>query len=84
MSDHIDDIAKAVAARTTRRRALTGLSALALGALGIRDIGQETAAKNNDNTCNQCKQQCKRNNKKRGKKHPNNCNNKCRNKCDAK
>src|SRR4051812_1178587 len=46
MSERIDDIAKTVATRTTRRSALLGLGALALGALGIFGLGQETEAKN--------------------------------------
>lgn len=81
MSDRLDNLARAVAEPTTRRTTLMGLGALALGSLGLRRIGQEAEAKNNNNDCNQCKQQCKRNNRKQGKKHPKNCNNKCRNKC---
>jgi hypothetical protein len=82
MSDRLDTLARAVAEPTTRRTALMGLGALALGSLGLRRVGQEAEAKNNNNNdCNQCKQQCKRNNRKSGKKHPKNCNNKCRNKC---
>jgi hypothetical protein len=83
MSDRFDNLAKTVAEHTTRRTALMGLGALALGSLGLREPSQEAEAKNdNNNDCNQCKQQCKRNNRKSGKKHPKNCNNKCRNKCN--
>ena len=80
MSKHIDDFAKTVAERTTRRSALLGVGALALGALGMRGAGQVSAANNND--CQQCKKQCKRNNRKPGKKNPNNCSRKCRNRCN--
>jgi hypothetical protein len=79
MRERMDEIATTVATHTTRRSTLRGLSALALGALGLLAGDRQTAAKNN--ACQQCKQQCKRNNKKAGKKDPKNCNNKCRNKC---
>ena len=83
MSERIDDFAKTVAERTTRRSALIGLGALALGSLGILGVGQRTEAKNNDNNaCSQCKKTCKRNNRKTGKKNPNNCSRKCRNTCN--
>ena len=50
MSERIDDFARTVAPRTTRRSALMGLGALALGGLGILGRGQGTAASNdNDN-----------------------------------
>lgn len=81
MSERMDDLAKIVAAGTTRRSALAGLSGLAFGTLGIIGLRQETAAANN-NECSQCKRQCRRNNKKSGKKHPNNCSSKCRNRCN--
>ena len=81
MSERIDDVARTVGERPTRRTALLRLSALALGSLGILGVGQGTKAKNNNNDCQQCKHQCKHNNKKPGKKHPNNCSNKCRNRC---
>ena len=81
MSEPIDTVAKAVAERTTRRSALTGLGALALGALGIVGVGQGTEAKKNNNKCDQCKDQCRRNNQKKAKKNQKNCGNKCRNKC---
>jgi hypothetical protein len=68
-----------VAVRTTRRSTLLGLSALALGALGLLGVDRQAAAQSNE--CRQCKQQCKRNNKKPGKKNPNNCSSKCRNRC---
>jgi hypothetical protein len=80
MSERLDEIAKAVAARTPRRRALLGVGAVALGALGIRGVDLGTAAQSNE--CQQCKRQCKRNNKKRGKKDPNNCSRKCRDRCN--
>ena len=71
MSERIDDVAKTVAERTTRRSALMGLGALALGALGILGVGQGTEAKKNvNNECSQCKKTCKRNNRKPGKKNP--------------
>ena len=83
MSDRIDNFAKTVAERTTRRSALMGLGALALGSLGILGMGQGTRAKNdNDNECNDCKQTCKENNKKPGKKTQTNCTKKCNNKCN--
>jgi hypothetical protein len=74
MSERIDDVAKQVAERTTRRSALTGLGALALSALGLLGAGQRTEAKKNQNIndCKLCKLQCK--------KDPRNCHNKC-NKC---
>ena len=74
MSDRRNNLARAVAEPTTRRTTGMGLGALALGRGGLRRIGQEAEAKNNNNDCNQCKQQCKRNNRKQGKKHPKNCN----------
>jgi hypothetical protein len=80
MSERIDDVAKMVAERTTRRSTLLGAGALALGALGMLGAGQVSAANNND--CQQCKKQCKRNNRKPGKKNPNNCSRKCRNRCN--
>jgi hypothetical protein len=80
MSERLDEIAKAVAARTPRRSALLGVGALALGALGILGVGPGTAAQSNE--CQQCKRQCKRNNNKRGKKDPNNCSRKCRDRCN--
>lgn len=79
MSEHMDDLARTMAERPTRRRVMSGLGALALGALSIVGIGQSAEAKNNE--CRQCKKQCKRNNNKPGKKNPNNCNKKCNNKC---
>jgi hypothetical protein len=79
MSERIDDVARTVAERPTRRGVLSSLGALALGSLGILGVRQGTAAKNNK--CQQCKNTCRRNNKKRGKKNKNNCGNKCRNKC---
>ena len=79
MSERIDEVAKMVAAGTTRRSTLVGLAALSLGALGVRGVGRVSAA-NND--CRQCKRQCKRNNRKPGKKNPNNCSRKCRNRCN--
>ena len=81
MSERIDDFAKTVAERTTRRSALMGVSALALGSLGFLGVGQRTEA-NSDNECRQCKRTCRRNNRKPGKKNPNNCARKCRNRCD--
>ena len=84
MSERIDDLARTVATRTTRRSALLGLGALALGGLGILGLGQGTAAKkdNDNNACSQCKSTCKRNNKKPGKKTQTNCSSKCRNTCN--
>jgi hypothetical protein len=83
MSERIDDFAKTVAEHMTRRSALQGVGALALGSLEIFGLGQETEAKNSNksNECNTCKDTCKRNNKKKGKTNPNNCSNKCRSKC---
>ena len=52
MSDRIDHFAKTVAERTTRRSALMGLGALALGSLGILGMGQGTKAKNNNDNDN--------------------------------
>lgn len=80
MSEHIDDLARTVAERTTRRSAMAGLGALALGALSIVGSGQSAEAKNN-NKCKQCKKQCKNNNRKPGKKKQTNCNKKCDNRC---
>lgn len=80
MREHIDGLARTMAGRTTRRSAVAGLGALALGALGIVGTGQRTAANNND--CQQCKKQCRRNNQKAGKKDPNNCGKKCHDKCN--
>ncbi len=82
MSDHINRFSRIVAEGATRRRALSGLGALALGMTGILGAGQMTEARKNNNTCEQCRRQCKRNNKKKGKKNPNNCENKCRNRCN--
>jgi hypothetical protein len=84
MSERIDDLARTVATRTTRRSALLGLGALALGGLGILGLGQETEAKkdNDNNACSKCKSTCKRNNKKPGKKSQTNCSSKCRNTCN--
>ena len=48
MSERIDSFAKTVAERTTRRSALLGLGALALGSLGLFGLGQETEAKQNN------------------------------------
>lgn len=45
MSEHTDDFAGAVAARTTRRSALLGLGALALGGLGVLSPGPGAAAR---------------------------------------
>jgi hypothetical protein len=45
MSEHLDDLAKIVAARTTRRRAMAGLGAL--GALGLVGLAQGTEAAKN-------------------------------------
>jgi uncharacterized protein HemX len=85
MSERIDDFAKTVAERMTRRSALLGVGALALGSLGVAGFGQKAEAnknkKSSNNECNSCKDTCKRNNKKRGKSNPNNCSNKCRSKC---
>ncbi len=79
MSEHLDDLAKTVAERTTRRSALAGLTALALGALSI--VGIDHSAEAGNNECQQCKKQCRRNNHKQGKKDANNCNRKCHDKC---
>jgi hypothetical protein len=79
MSEHMDDLAKTVAECTTRRSAVAGLGALALGALGIVGVGQSAEARNSK--CRQCKKQCKRSNRKPGKKEQTNCNKKCNNKC---
>jgi hypothetical protein len=81
VDERIDDVAKTVAAGTTRRSTLLGLGAGALGALGILGASRGTEAKKNDNDCKQCKKKCKRNNRKPGKKNPNNCSSKCRNRC---
>lgn len=80
MSEHIDDLARTVAERATRRNAVAGLSAVALGALGLAGIRQGAEAKQ-DNKCKQCKRKCKKNNKKPGKKKKTNCNKKCDNRC---
>jgi hypothetical protein len=80
MSERIDEFAKTVAERTTRRSALLGVGALALGALGLLGVSQRTEARNSE--CRQCKRTCRRNNRKPGKKNPNNCARKCRNRCD--
>jgi hypothetical protein len=80
MSDRIDDLAKTVAARTTRRRALMGVGALSLGALGLLGVSQRTAAR--DSECRQCKRTCRRNNRKPGKTNPTNCARRCRDRCD--
>lgn len=79
MSERMDDLAKSVAEQTSRRTALAGVGALALGALGI--VGRGENAEAADNKCQQCKKQCKRNNRKSGKKNPRDCSKKCRNKC---
>jgi hypothetical protein len=79
MNERMDEMARTVAARTTRRSTIAGLGALAIGALGIVGIGQGAAAAKNP--CQECKQQCKRNNKKPGKKHPTKCSKKCNDKC---
>ena len=50
MSERIDDLASTVATRTTRRSALLGLGALALGGLGILGLGQGTAARQDSDT----------------------------------
>ena len=85
LSERIDSLAKTVAKQTTRRSALIGVGALALGALGILGASQASEAEqNNANRCNECKSTCKRNNRKSGKKHPQNCSNKCRNTCNNK
>jgi hypothetical protein len=81
MSESMDQLARTVAARSTRRSAVTSMGALALGALGIFGLGQGTDAKNSDNECQKCKKQCKKSNKKPGKKNPTNCSKKCNNKC---
>ena len=83
MSERFDDLARTVAAHTTRRSALLGVGALVLGGLGILGTGQGTEAKNDNNECSQCKKTCRRNNRKPGKKNPNNCSRRCRNKCDT-
>jgi len=62
MSERIDDVARTVAERATRRSALKGLGALVLGSLGVLGVGQGTEAKKNNNACNQCKKTCRRNN----------------------
>ena len=79
MSERMDDLAKTVAERTSRRSALAGVGALVLGALGI--VGFDHVADAADNPCQKCKKECKRNNRKPGKKHPRDCSKKCRNKC---
>lgn len=79
MSERMDDLAKSVAERTSRRSALAGIGALTLGALGI--VGLDHAAEAADNPCQKCKKQCKRNNRRRGNKNPKDCKKKCRNKC---
>lgn len=79
MSERMDEMARTVAARTTRRSTIAGLGALAIGALGIVGISQGTDAA--QNACQECKQTCKRNNKKQGKKNPNKCSKKCNDKC---
>lgn len=79
MSEHMDDLARTVAERATRRSAVAGLSAAALGALGLAGSGQGAAAANNE--CQRCKRKCKKNNKKPGKKNPTKCNRKCNDKC---
>jgi hypothetical protein len=80
MSERIDEFAKTVAERTTRRGALMGVGALALGALGILSVSERAETRNSE--CRQCKRTCRRNNRKPGKKNPNNCARKCRNRCD--
>lgn len=79
MSERMDDFAKSVSEGTSRRNALAGIGALALGALGIVGLGPEAEAA--DNPCQKCKKQCKRNNHRRGNKNPKDCKKKCRNKC---
>jgi hypothetical protein len=81
MSEHMDDLARTVAERTTRRSAVAGLGSLVIGALGVVGIGQSAEAKKNNNKCQRCKKQCRKNNNKRGKKNKTNCNKKCNNKC---
>jgi len=81
MSEHIDDLAKMVAQRPTRRSALLGVGALALGSLGILSVSQRTAAR--DSECRQCKRTCRRNNRKPGKKNPTNCARRCRDRCNT-
>ncbi len=75
----MDDLARSVAERTSRRTALAGVTALALGALGIVGVDHAEAAANNP--CQKCKKKCHRNNKKPGKKNRQDCGKKCRNKC---
>jgi hypothetical protein len=84
MSEHIDDLAMAVAERATRRSAVAGLGTLALGALGIAGLREDAEAKKNNNECQRCKRKCRKNNKKPGKKNKTNCNRKCNNKCKNK
>ena len=79
MTERFDSFAKVVAERTTRRRTLAGLGALALGSLGILGGIQETRA---ENRCKRCRRKCQHNNKKKGKKNPNNCSSRCRNICN--
>lgn len=79
MSERMDDLAKSVAERTSRRSALAGVGAAVLGALGVLGLGQSADA--GQNRCQQCKKECKRNNRKKGKKDPRDCSKKCRNKC---
>lgn len=83
MDDRFDLLAKHVGAQAPRRRVLTGLGAMALGAMGILGSDHDAEAKNK---CKKCKNKCHRKNKKNNNNNNNkkNCKNKCRNKCKNK
>ena len=81
MSDHMDHLARSVAEGTTRRSAVAGLGALALGALSAVGFSQNAEAKKNKHNCKRCKNKCQDNNKKKGRKNKTNCGNKCHNQC---
>jgi len=75
----MDELAKSVAERTSRRGAVTGLGAVILGALGVLGVGKTADAAKTP--CQKCKDTCRDNNRKKGKKNPRDCSKKCRNKC---
>jgi hypothetical protein len=62
-----------------RRRVVQGLGGLALGALGLAGIRQETEAARTKRCKNRCKDHCKLRHKSRNSNRQ--CRNRCQNKC---
>ncbi len=75
MGTPFDNVTRQLGQNSSRRQAVLGLGALALGSLGLASVSEAEAEKN-------CKQKCR--DKNCGNLTPRKCSNRCKQRCRGK